>query len=160
MEQEITVGKEAYRIGQLGAMEQFHVYRRLVPILSSLATIMMIKSPTRQTTASDEELFARGLVAMAGVLSTMKDDDVDHVVLSCLKVCKRKQGETWAPMLSASKHIMMEDVSLPELLELVSAVLQSQEGLAAFFSKVVPSSIQDAPVETGNQSTCTAEKIG
>lgn len=139
MESEVTIGASTYRVNGIDAWTQFHIVRRLFPILAALAGAAKDARPPSALSAGQAELSENsvamaGVAAMAGVLSTMKDDDCDFVIRACLKACQKRQGDAWSQMLNANGHMMFgEATSLSDLLQLTSAVLQRQEGLVAFF---------------------------
>lgn len=141
METEVTLGADVYRIGKINAWTQFHVVRRLTPLLTAMAAaIREKKKPLLTSPDPDEagmEKMMEGMVAMAEVLATMKDEDCDYVIRACLSVCQKKQGNMWSSMLSSDGHLMFsENTSLSNLLKLTSATLQHQEGLIDFFQNL------------------------
>ncbi len=144
MDNEVTIDGKIYSIGKIDAWTSFHVFRRLIPILSSLANAMQGSVLTRaDSSVAAQAAFAVGLNAVAQSLAGMSDADIDYVLKSCLKVCKRKNPDSgnWFPMMSMSGTLMYsEDMSASSLLQVTAAILQRQEGLLDFFTKAGTSS--------------------
>src|SRR5438045_2587326 len=119
-----------YRISRLGAMQQFHVARRLAPLLTAFGDIAAAKK-----VATDNMLQA--IKPIASVLSTMSDEDVEYIIQTCLSVCERKQeinaaNFVWANVQErTSKTICFQDIDMSIMVELTVAVIQ--ENLGSFF---------------------------
>jgi hypothetical protein len=127
---EVTVQNFVYRIGMMDARKQFHVARRLAPLLASLTEVF--NKPDTAVT---------GLLAIE--ISKMKDEDVDYVIDNCLAVCERKQevGGTvgYAPVRAPnSTRLMFADIDASALMELTAAVVE--ENLKGFFPTAQPAS--------------------
>lgn len=126
---DITIGEHGYRIeGRLSAMEQFHVTRRLGPAL-------VICGVTFRAMLEGEVLPLEHWMAVAGpimeVVSAMEDEDVEYVILRSLRVCRRRQGDAWAPMLAADgKTMMFQDLDQFDIIRLTVEVLR--RNLAGF----------------------------
>jgi hypothetical protein len=120
---EMTLAEHTYRIGvrKLSAMEQFHVTRRLGPALVVCGVGMKMVMEGMKVPMED-------WVAVAGpvmeIVAAMKDEDVEYVVMTCLKSCERMQNAAWAPLLTSDgKGFMFADMDQFEMIRLTVEVL-------------------------------------
>ena len=140
-----------YRIGRMNARQQFNVFRRLAPVLSSIgpALKLVFKTPSaventqnsgeilNDPNVSLEEVFG-ALGPLATAIGELSDESSDYIIGNCLSVCQiNKVGTTWAALATPSGQIMFQDLSLKTMLRLT--VLTLQENLSDFFSVPVGS---------------------
>ena len=116
----IEVGGNSYRIGRLDARKQFHVARRLAPILPALGGMKTGKD------------MMMSIAPVAEALSKMSEEDTDYVLDTCLAVCQRIQGNgQGAPLMARGGGLMFQDIDMPQMIQLTIQVLR--ENLAGFF---------------------------
>lgn len=135
---ELPIEGETYRIGKLDAFKQFHITRRLAPILFALGQGMSSLAPEKQVTegaeqvvqAGAEEAIFKAFRPIADVLAKMSDEDTEYVLAQCLNVCSKQQGSGWAPVRVAGR-LMFEDMSMQVMMRLTVATIQ--ENLGNFF---------------------------
>lgn len=160
-ESELELRGSTYRIGTIDAWTQFHVVRRLFPLMGAFAKAMG-KPPSIMEAArngepasdGDEESMLNGIVAMAEVLATMSEADCDYILRACLKVCKKKQKDMWAPLLSSDGRLMFDaDTNLSDLFQLTSATIQRQEGLVDFFQNLQSRSGLSVPSSSSSKES-------
>lgn len=122
----ITVAGNAYRAGKLNAIKQFHVVRRLGPMIIVAGVSVEMLSAGMKADLGD-------MVAMAGpvmdLLSRMSDEDVDYVLMTCLAAAERSStaGQTtvWSPVVSPDgKTMMFDDLDMPAMVRVVLEVLK------------------------------------
>lgn len=116
---QIEIEGKVYRAAaKLNAFQQFHVVRRVLPVLSSVFE------------GDDAGFMRRAIGAMAG----MPDADCDFVLRTCLAVVQRQQGQAWAPVIAPQQGLamMFDDIGLTELMQLTVEVIK--ENLSGFFS--------------------------
>jgi len=118
MDETIELNGETYKFGKMPVKVQFHVARRLAPLLAGMS-------------GGSAAGFMGILGSMAEALSRMTDEDTDYVLDKCMTVCHRKQGERWAPMTNSAGHLMFQDIDLQTMMRL--AVGAIQYNLGAFF---------------------------
>lgn len=119
---EIEVEGNSYRIGKIDARSQFHITRRLAPVLGEIAKAMSGGS----TTGMDV------LPPLAGAVANLSDDDSDYCLFGLLKVVTRKQpsGLGWGPV-STGNALMYDDINMATMMRL--AWESFQVNLASFF---------------------------
>jgi hypothetical protein len=126
----IEIGSDTYATGKLCAFEQFHVTRRVAPIFGMLGITasQIAKYSDKQTPEADA--FAALLPVVFEQVASMREDDVDYVLKTCLSKCSRLQGERFAPVMTQGK-LMFMDIEMPVMLQLVLVTMQ--ENLGGFF---------------------------
>lgn len=118
---------------RLSALQQFHVSRRLAPILAVVGIKAADLSRAAAQDGADLSSFMGMLPHMAEVLSKMPDDEAEYIIFTCLAVVQRQQGEDmWAAVTppDGSHQLMFSDMEMDAMVRLVVAVVQ--ENLAGF----------------------------
>lgn len=138
------IGGHTYAFGKMDARRQFHVARRVGPLLALMGNVaaavahIPASDEAKAENAQNEEAAGRFLLFMgplAEKLQEMSDEDLDYVINACLSVTSRKEGERWAPMMAADgRSFMFQDLALPQLLQLTVESLR--ENLGNFFDTV------------------------
>jgi len=139
---EENINGHAYRIGTLDAKRQFHVVRRLAPVLAASGTAArawLARNPVDQQ--ASQATPAVGLAdlfdafgPLAEAVGGLSDDNTDYVLNTCLAVCQRNTGTAWAAVATRDGHLMFADLSMVEMLRLTMAVLQ--ENLSGFLGEI------------------------
>jgi hypothetical protein len=127
------INKQNYEIGRLPALRQFHVVRRLAPLVALAGTPVLTLG--RGASNSLEE-FTALLAPVIDQLAKMQDDEVDYVIFTCLSVVKRQTstGGYAAVLAPQGQALMFEDVDMDTMIKLVVAVLK--ENLSGFFASL------------------------
>ncbi|WP_024904462.1 phage tail assembly chaperone [Robbsia andropogonis] len=122
MVETIEINGQGYRIGRLDVKRQFHVARRLAPLLAGLGGAL------KNSADKDSVGFSELVAPIAEALSKMSDEDTDYVIDSCLSVVQRQSGNAWAPVMARGGGMMFSDIELSEMLRLTVAVIQGSLG--------------------------------
>jgi len=117
---DFEINGQQYRSGKLNARQQFHVARRLAPVLGGLATASQGKTDN----------FATFLQPIADAIAGMSDADCDYVLDNCLAIVQRQQGSSWANIF-VNKAQMFDDIDMGVMLQIASKVIT--ENLGGFF---------------------------
>jgi hypothetical protein len=110
---EFELNGETYQLTKLSAMTQFHVSRRVVPIMAAL------------------DGGGDTIAKLMGAVSNLSDEDAEYVIGKCLADCRRKSGETWAKVFVGG-NLMFEDIGMPGMIKLTFETLR--ENLTGFFT--------------------------
>ncbi|EMP1643786.1 phage tail assembly chaperone [Acinetobacter baumannii] len=139
MNEIINIGEHAYTIGRLNALDQFHVSRKIAPIIPTLMPIItevakgdfakVIESIEAVDGKDDEAVDGKdltGLQPLAEALepfmeafAKMPEDDVNYIIHKCLSVVKRG-----SPIVCRGQSIMFDDLDMAQILPLVIAVIR------------------------------------
>lgn len=139
---EITLNGVRYSSVRLDAFKQFHIARRLAPVVLSLgmgaALMMKFKEANASATPKSKEAEAQddlAALAMAGkpiadVLAAMSDTDSECVLKLCLGVVSREQsgGAGWAPLMNSAGTLQFNDLGLIQMVQLAHAVVLENLG--------------------------------
>lgn len=135
MKEPITfeIGGVSYQASPMDAITQFHVARRLAPVLPALKSI--------SGTDEDGGPAWSSLGAISEIIAKMPDEDVNYVIDACLsRVSRRKEGDTgWAKLWNSNaKALMFQDLSFPEMLMIAVQVIAGS--LGNFMGGLLPTS--------------------
>lgn len=129
----------SYRFGQLTPMTQFHVARRLAPVLMSVGTSIdaVFQAMDAEQGVGPETLQAVSPIVEA--ISKLSDQDSEYVIKACLSVVSVAQQGGYAPVLNqATGQLMFSTIRMPTMLKLVYEV--AQKDLGDFFVSPAPDS--------------------
>lgn len=115
----LAINGQNYRAGKLNALAQFHVLRRLAPVLASIG--MSLEQIQKFKTPED---FARVLGPISETLSQMPDEEANYVIFTCLAVTSREQGDGRFAPVTSKNAIMFEDIDMAVMVRLVAEVLK------------------------------------
>jgi len=135
---EFEINGVHYRSGKMNAFQQFHVARKLGPILARMGTVL-------STTDMGQE-WLNHLEPLIEAIAQMPEEDCNYVLYRCLAVVARQQGpELWSPVWSEqAKRLMFEDIDLAAMIQITINVLG--DNLSGFFN---------APQSNSTPSTST-----
>lgn len=125
---EVDIEGARYRSEKLDCIAQFHLARRLTPVLPGLLGTVL-KTDFTKIDAGTALVLAAGPVGQA--LAMMPQEDADYVVYGCLRACSRQEGSAWAPLLSPQGVLMYKDLPFIHMMRLVIEVIK--ENLGGFF---------------------------
>lgn len=128
---ELELDGHTYRVGKLDARAQFHIVRRLAPVLGELA-------PALQGGKGGLD----ALPPIATAVAKLSDADADYCIFGLLKVVSRKQpnGLGWGPV-STENLLMYDDIGMTQMLKLAWEALTFN--ISGFFT-ALPSDLKEA----------------
>jgi hypothetical protein len=118
-----------YRVGRMDAKRQFHVLRRMGPIMPGLMAL------DGKGLDADEDAQA-ALGALTTALAEIQDVDMDYILDSCLAVAERKQPAGGWARVSTGGALMFEDIDMAVMLQIAWQALQ--HNLSGFFGGKLP----------------------
>jgi hypothetical protein len=153
------VGKYKYMSVKMNCFQQFHVLRKLGPLLARIGpSFLMAPAPTTQDDGVPSDIIAEmtRIEAMGPALealSTMSEDDCNYVLEHCLSVTKRfQEPNAWITVFNMqARRLQFEDIDLGTMIQITIKVLG--DNLANFSlggdqSFAAPSSTQKDPSNT------------
>jgi hypothetical protein len=127
MDRDFELGGRKFKLYKIDTFKQFHIIRRIGPILSDL--LPMMKEAAKQGIAdvdkmsTDEKLenIARFASPVMNGLSKLSDADAEMVLFGLLASVEVQQMPVgnWARVATPSM-LMMQDLELPQLLNIAS----------------------------------------
>lgn len=132
----VKVEGTEYRIGKLDVFDQFHIARRLAPLLATLGTALLdrpvVSLEGDTAKESSDRFLSLALSPLAEAIAKMSNADADFIIHTCLAVCYRKvDPQGWAPVQVNGKTLAYDDITLTILMGLVVNVIE--ENLGSFF---------------------------
>ena len=134
MENKFSIGGRDFQLSKMDTFKQFHVVRRVGPILADLVPNLAKSASKKENLSEEEKLDMAGKFAgpvMNGLakLSDADSEMVLHSLLSCVEA-KTETGH-WAKV-SSNGMLMMQNLDLPVLLQLAGRAFVFN--LSGFFS--------------------------
>jgi hypothetical protein len=145
---EFEVGGHTYRANKLAAKKQFHVTRRLSPLLVGLIDSGVLANLRREAAKGAEaepgklldNLTDKDLGGMLGGvlanLASLPEPDVDYIIDACLAVTERRQDSGGWARLMTGDLLQFQDLDMPAMLKIVWEVLRLN--LSGFFGEGSP----------------------
>lgn len=125
---EFEIAGQKYRAGKLDAFKQFHVSRKISPLLPALVPVFL-RVTKNGGVSKDLSGVAELLTPFADGLAGMTDETAEYIISTCLSVIQRKNGDVWAPVWSLSgKCCMFDDVDMGVMIPLIVRVIQDSLG--------------------------------
>lgn len=133
---QIEIAGHQYQVEKMPPREQFHVLRRISPLMTALGTAAL---GLLDDGRAKEDVIAEMVASvgpLAGALSSMKDEELDYVLDHCLARVKRLDSDhAWHPIYVQQPRgaaRMYQDVDLVAELRLCAEVIR--ENTSGFFA--------------------------
>lgn len=120
-ENEFEIGGQKFKLSKINALKQFHIVRRVAPILADLLPAMKsVKSVSETDTLSEDQKldkFAEIATPLMNGLSKLSDSDADLVLYGLLASVEVQQvTKNWA-FVSNGSMLLIQNLELPVLLQ-------------------------------------------
>jgi hypothetical protein len=127
---EFELEGQTYRVNKIDARSQFHIVRRLAPVIGELA-------PALQGGKGGLD----ALPPLANAIAKLSDADADYCLFGLLKALSRKQpqGTGWGPV-TTGELLMYDDITMPTMLQLAWRAMS--HNMQGFFA-ALPSDLQE-----------------
>lgn len=125
---EFHVAGHIYQTAKIPAMTQFHIARKLAPVLRSFEGVL--KSIGGEKNGDEADIFTT-IDPFLTAIHDLSDDDSEYVINTCLGFVSRKidGGTGWAPVMGrGSGQVMFEDIGMMEMLTITYTVIMDQIG--------------------------------
>ena len=116
-----------YRADKLATLKQFHISRKIAPLLPALAPVFLRlhgQGCLTDDLSSTVEIMAPFAEGIAG----MPDDTVEYIIGACLAVIQRNQQGVWSPVWDAQAKACAEDIDMGVMMRLIVRVIQDSLG--------------------------------
>jgi len=143
MERNFTYGGREFQLGKIDAFKQFHIVRRVAPILADLLPALQSSSKFKDLKSVDSlpesdqlDMIAKVAGPVMNGLSKLSDTDAELVLYGLLGSVEMKQTTgNWAKVASGSM-LMMQDLELAALLQIAGRAFVFN--LSSFFAASPP----------------------
>lgn len=126
---EFEINGITYRIGKMTVFQQFHLERKVAPLIPKLVPVFLkLQGATQPETdnpltgdlASTVDMLSPFMEAIAG----MDDAQAEFILGTSLSVVSRKQGDTWSPVWSGRGNVaMFDDIDMNDMLKMTYRVI-------------------------------------
>lgn len=130
------IGERKFQLNKIDAFRQFHIVRRIGPLLAELVTSMQGIGKIDEKSMSEEqkfEHFAKLAGPLMSSLSKLSDADSDYVMLRLLASVEiyQSQHNVWAKV-ATENAVAFQDIELPMMLQIAGKALMYN--LSGFFA--------------------------
>ena len=137
-EREFQIGERKFKLNKIDAMKQFHIVRRIAPILQELVPAMGTIAKSKVEDLSEEDKLAEFSKIVGPVmngLARLSDDDSNFVLYRLLSSVEilQPQFNSWT-YIATEAGIKMQDLELPEILQIAGKAFMYN--LSNFFSSL------------------------
>lgn len=141
-ERDFEAGGHKFKLSKIDAFKQFHIVRRLGPILGDIIPVAQrLKGAHTENMSEDEKFntFAKLISPIMSGLSKLSDEDSNLVLLGlCSSVeIHQPKSNNWAKV-ATPEVLMFQDLTLPVLLQVAGRAFAYN--LSGFFLTAHPSS--------------------
>lgn len=129
---EFELAGHTYRVGKIPAMQQFHLSRKVAPIIPTLVPVftrLQAGAAASQDGAAapltaNLDATAEALSPFTEAIAEMPNEAAEFVLSTCLSVVQRQQGTTWSSIWSGQHNTpMFDDIDLGVMLQLAVRVI-------------------------------------
>lgn len=132
---EFSIGERNFKLNKINALKQFHIARRIAPILADILPAMSdIQRVTKLEGLSESQKldeFAKIAAPFMNGISKLSDADADKVLYGLLSSVEMQQSIGWAKV-STETMLMIQDLELPQLLQIAGRAFAYN--LSGFFT--------------------------
>lgn len=142
---EFSVNGQNYRSAKIDAMRQFHLSRKLAPIIPTLIPVFLQLAETRK--ASDKPLSGEDMSSLSVLLepfaegiASISDEHAEYILGTCMSVVQRQQGTTWMSVWNSGQKVcMFDDIDAGSMIQIGFQVIR--ESLGPFISGLLSNSM-------------------
>lgn len=133
---DFEIGGRKFKAGKIGTFKQFHIVRRIAPILSELLPALgeIQKVSKVEDSKSEAEKFDEIAKIASPILlglSKLSDKDSEFVLFGLLSGAETQIGSTWSKVANENM-LMVQDLELPTLFQIAGRVFMVN--LSGFFA--------------------------
>lgn len=137
MERTFEIGGRNFKLDKINAFKQFHIVRRIAPILAELLPAMadiakITKSSENYSESEKLDQFGKIAGPVMNGLSKLSDSEADKVLFGLLSSVEVQQSAgNWAKVANDSM-LMIQDIELPVMLQIAGKAFMFN--LSGFFA--------------------------
>jgi hypothetical protein len=139
---EFDFGGHQYRAEKLNAFQQFHVSRKIAPLIPAMIPVFLSIEKMKGGFKDNLAQLSALLQPIADGIAALPDESAEYVISTCLAVVRRKAVDNWTPVWSGSaKAMMFDDINdLGSIMPLVMRVIQDNLGpfISGFLTSQAP----------------------
>ncbi len=141
---DLNISGHDYKFDKIPALAQFHIVRRLAPIIGELLGAVDPKKFKDGKADINQAEMIKVLVPITSALAKLSDEDANYVLFGLLKYITRKQiGGGWAK-IATGETLMFEDIDMKIMIQL--SVKSFMVNLGGFISALPSASKEQAGI--------------
>jgi hypothetical protein len=151
------VNLDEYRFDKIDALSQFHIVRRLSPIVGELAAVVANSAVLKQGKKLEEmgiddidfDKVAKHIGPVLSAMAKLPDEDMNYAIFGLLKGVSRKQtaGGGWARVTTDNGQFMFEDIKGNLVLMMTLAGKSFAANLGGFIN-ALPSGLKEGALQS------------
>ena len=132
-ERDFEIGGRKFKLSKIDAFKQFHIVRRIAPLLSDLLPTMKDVGKLKTSTEEEKlEQISKFITPIMNGLSKLSDDDANRVLFGLLGAVEVQQSAgNWARVAN-DQMLMIQDIDLPVMLQIAGKAFMFN--LSGFFA--------------------------
>lgn len=150
-----TINGTQYKFEKLSALSQFHIVRRLAPLIGDVLGVIGNSSVVKDGKKASEMKFddidfdslAKDITPLLTSLSKLPDADVEYTLHNLLKGVSRNSGGGWARVITDTNVIMFEDIKMNLPLMMQLCVHSFKANLQGFLA-ALPSGLKEGALQS------------
>jgi hypothetical protein len=139
---DFTINNAEYRVEKLDAKTQFHLSRKIAPLLPKLLPVFIKVSQSEKESLLSGNIgeLCEVLEPFAEALANIPDEHASFIYDACLQNVMRKTGKDYAKIVS-NNLAMFEDIDLDATLQIVIKVIW--HNLGSFISGLLSKGLEE-----------------
>lgn len=129
-EREFSIGDKNFKLSKIDAFKQFHIVRRIAPILADL--IPMATKFSKLTPEQMQQDQFESLAPIMNGISRLSDADADLVMLGLLSAVEIQQSSGGWARIAVGQNMMFGDLDLNTMLNVAGRAFMYN--MASFFA--------------------------
>jgi hypothetical protein len=147
-ERDFQLDGRSYKLNKVDAFKQFHLVRRMGPLLSELFPAMkkaaLVTSKKELTESEKYDQLADIAGPLLSGFSKLTDKDADFILMGLLSAVEvQQEGAGWA-RVATDVGLMFNNLDLPTMLQLAGRALMYNVGN---FSRALPLALEGAKLK-------------
>lgn len=132
MSKEVDVAGYKYRIGAIPARNQFHVARKVAPMMRAMAAGALAPKAAGAPTEGPSAWLAM-FAPLVDMISSMPHADADFIIDECLRVAERwdEKASRFCQVMANNGRFLYADITMEVMMRLTIETLE--ENLGSFF---------------------------
>lgn len=148
----MKVNFDEYKFEKIDAISQFHIVRRIAPIIGEALAVLsgsFIKDGADKSIENvDFDKIAKDIGPILTALSKLPDADVEYVLFALLKVVQRKNaGGGWSRITTDTNHFMFDDIKGNMAVMIQLSAKSFQANLSGFLN-ALPSGLKEGALQS------------
>lgn len=150
------INVDEFNFGKINALAQFHIVRRLAPIIGELIAVVASSGIAKSGKKAEDIKFndldfdaiSKEMAPLLAIIAKLPDEDMNYCLFGLLKPVQRKiPGGGWAKIVSDQNHFMYDDIKENMQLMLMLAGKSFGANISGFIN-ALPSGLKEGALKS------------